>query len=176
MIKHWLHLIWWKIASNEARINYLRKQGVHIGKNCSISSDVKFGTELYLISIGDNVRLTSNVQFITHDGSMWVLRNMELVDKSADVFGKIIIGNNVNVGWNSVIMPGVSIGDNCIIGANSVVTHSVPNNSVAAGSPARVIRTTEEYYEKIKENIVLTKGMELEKKKEKVQNSRLLKK
>lgn len=174
MIKHWLHLIWWKFVNNEARIAYLRKQGVQIGNDCSISSDVKFGTEPYLITIGDYVRLTSNVQFITHDGSMWVLRNKGLVDKNADIFGKIQIGNNVNIGWNTVLMPGVSIGDNCIIGANSVVTHSIPPDSVAAGSPARVIRSTEDYYEKIKDNIVLTKGLGEEERRKKIMKSKLL--
>lgn len=176
MIKHVLHIIWWKITSNQSRIKYLKKQGVKIGENCSISSDVKFGTEPFLISIGDNVRLTSNVQFITHDGSLWVLRNLKMIKENADIFGKIKIGNNVNIGWNCVILPGVSIGNNCIIGANSVITHSIPDNSVAVGNPARVIKTINEYYDNIEDKIVLTKGLQKEERKKIILKSNYLKK
>ncbi len=77
-----------------------------MGRNCVVSNNVYFGTEPYLISIGNQVRLTSNVQFVTHDGGMWVLRNMGLLD-NADKFGTIEIGDNVNIGWNTIIMPNV---------------------------------------------------------------------
>jgi len=52
----------------------------------------------------------------------------------------VTIGNNVWIGGNVTILPGVTIGDNCTIGAGSVVTRDIPDNSVAAGNPARVIR------------------------------------
>lgn len=51
------------------------------------------------------------------------------------------IGNNVFIGVNSVIMPGVVIGDNVIIGSASVVTENIPSNCIAAGNPCRVIKT-----------------------------------
>jgi maltose O-acetyltransferase len=54
----------------------------------------------------------------------------------------------VFIGAESVVLPGVTIGNNVIIGANSTVTHDIPENSVAAGSPARVICSLEEYLEK----------------------------
>ncbi|MBE5991552.1 MAG: acyltransferase [Paenibacillaceae bacterium] len=170
-LKHWIHIIWWKTINNEKRIIYLRKQGVVIGSNCSVSSDVVFGTEPYLISIGNNVRLTSKVQFITHDGSIWVLRNLGLVSREADLYGIITIGNNVNIGWNTVILPGITIGDNCIIGANSVVTHNIPNNCVVAGSPARIVKSLDDYYLKVKDKILLTKGMDSDKKKKIIMNA-----
>lgn len=106
-----------KLASNSAYINMLRADGVQIGSNCVINKDVNFGTEPYLISIGDNVRITTGVKLITHDGGLWVPRRLGLIDERADRFGKITIGNNVNIGWNAIIMPGVTIGNNCIIGA-----------------------------------------------------------
>lgn len=165
-VKHYLHIITWKFYNNEERIAYLRKQGIRIGMDCFISSDVRFGTEPYLISIGNNVRLTSNVKFVTHDGSLWVLRNMGMTSKDADFFGKIIIGDNVNIGWNSIIMSGVTIGNNVIVGVNAVVTKSIPDNSVVAGVPARVIETIDEYYEKNKTKIVNTKFMGYAEKKE----------
>ena len=82
------------------------------------------------------------MRFITHDGGVWVLRK-DYPD--VDVFGKIVIGNNVFIGFNAIVMPGVVIGDNCVIGAGSVVTKSIPSNSVVAGVPAKLIRTFDDY-------------------------------
>lgn len=146
--------------------SYWRRQGVKIGDRCYIEPDVKFGSEPYLISIGDHVRLSSNVQFVTHDGSLWVLRELSHDLQNIDKFGEIKIGNNVNIGWNTVIMPGVKIGDNCIIGLGSIVTRDIPANSVAVGSPARVIRTIEEFREKNKESFVNTKNLDYNEKKQ----------
>ena len=101
-----------------------------------------FGSEPYLISIGHHVTVTSGVQFVTHDGGVWVFREQ---DPDIDVFGPITIGNNVFIGINAIIMPGVSIGENCVIGAGTVVTRSVPSNTVAVGVPARKIATIDEY-------------------------------
>ena len=120
-----------------------------MGKNCEIFPDVEFGSEPYLIEIGDNVRITNGVRFVTHDGGVWVLRNLGI--KNIDVFGKIIIGNNVHIGWNAIIMPNVRIGNNCVIGAGAVVTHNIPDNSIAVGVPARVIESIAEYQNKVLE-------------------------
>ncbi len=63
-------------------------------------------------------------------------------------FGRIKVGNNCFIGYNSTILPGVTIGDNCIIGACSLVTKDVPSGTVVGGVPAKVITTTEELAEK----------------------------
>lgn len=136
-----------------------------IGENCIVDKTAEFGTEPYLISMGNNVRITKGVRFVTHDGSLWVPRNLGLVDKKADFFGKIVIGNNVNIGWDAIIMPGVQIGDNCIIAAGAIVTKNVPDNSVAVGIPARVLESVQEYAHKKKNSCVLTKNMTSEEKK-----------
>ena len=62
----------------------------------------------------------------------------------------IVIGNDVYIGNNVLILPGVSVGNKVIIGAGAVVTHDIPDNSVVVGVPARVIKTADEYLEKIK--------------------------
>lgn len=62
----------------------------------------------------------------------------------------ITIGNDVYIGNNVIILPGVEIGNNVIIGAGAVITKNIPNNSVVAGVPAKVIKSTDEYFEKIK--------------------------
>ncbi len=69
-------------------IGELRKRGVKIGDNCEIYSTVNFGSEPYLISIGNHVRITHGCRFITHDGGVWVLRELKK-DSSLDLFGGI---------------------------------------------------------------------------------------
>lgn len=119
---------------------YAKKKGVKIGKNCFIYTK-HFGNEPFLIEIGDNVTLASEVKLITHDGSGSLFGREYR-------FRRIVIGNNVFVGMNSLILLGVKIGDNVIVGAGSVLTKSVPPNSVVAGNPARIITTYDSFVEK----------------------------
>lgn len=164
-----INIIKYKIASFEKRNKIIKNMGVNIGKGCEIYSKVSFGSEPYLITIGDNVRITDGCKFITHDGGVWVLRNLKLLE-NADLFGKIIIGNNVHIGMNSIIMPNVRIGNNCIIGCGSIVTKDIPNDSVAVGIPARVIETIDEYYSKNKDRCDFTKNLNPIEKKEYILN------
>ena len=160
-----------KIMFRKDPIQYCRKQGVRIGINCSIQGTVSpFGTEPYLVTIGDHVRINDGVQFITHDGSVWVLRNLLYLStehdlSDIDLFGCITVGNNVQIGSNAMIMPGVSVGSNVIIGAGSIVTKDVPDNSVVAGIPAKIIESVETYYYKHKDQFDHTKGFSAEDKK-----------
>ena len=62
--------------------------------------------------------------------------------------GMVSVGDNVFIGTGATILKGVTIGHNVIIGAKSVVTHDIPDNSVAVGTPARVIMSIDEYYKK----------------------------
>lgn len=144
---------------------YAKFIGVEFGKNCEIYRNVKWGTEPFLIRIGNNVRITSGVKFITHDGGVWVIRNL-YKNKNIDVFGKIIIGNNCHIGWDAIILPGITIGDNCVIGAGAIVTKDVPSNTVVAGVPAKKIKTIDEYYHKVMQNSCNTKQMQKKEKKE----------
>lgn len=129
-------------------INKAVKLGLSIGTNCYIKHKIDFGSEPYLISIGNHVRITAGVRFVTHDGGVWVFRNEKELS-NIDVFGPIKIGNNVHIGNNVIIMPNVTIGDNVVIGCGAVVTKDIPSNSVAVGVPARVIESICEYKEKI---------------------------
>jgi acetyltransferase-like isoleucine patch superfamily enzyme len=117
------------------RVSYAKYKGVKVGQNCRIYI-TDFGSEPFLISIGNNVTITSGVKFITHDGCTWLMRDEK---GRRFYYAPISIGNNVFVGMNSIIMPGVKIEDNVIIGAGSVVTKSIPCGSIVAGTPAKII-------------------------------------
>ena len=127
-------------------VAYARKLGVTVGENCILGS-FRFGSEPWLITLGNHVEITGNVTFITHDGATWVLRQDERYRRVLR-YGKITIGDNVLIGYGSILLPGVTIGENVIVGAGSVVTKDIPPNTVAAGKPARKISGFKEYAEK----------------------------
>ena len=128
-------------------IQYARKIGVNIGANPHFYGPTSWGTEPWLITLGDNVHITGNCKFINHDGGTLIFRD-QIPD--LEITKPIVVGNNVYIGEETLILPGVHIGNNCVIGARSVVTKDIPDNVVAAGVPCRVIKTTDEYLEKIK--------------------------
>ncbi|MBQ7850557.1 MAG: acyltransferase [Clostridia bacterium] len=151
-------------------IGFWRAQGVRIGEGCDINPTAAFGSEPWLITLGDHVRVTQDVEFVTHDGGVWVLRHMDDELADADSFGPITVGSNVHIGMHAIIMPGVHIGSNCVIGAGAIVTKDVPDNSVAAGVPARVIRSIGEYTEKLRPTLDHTKHMSIEEKRSYLKN------
>lgn len=118
------------------------KMGMKIGKNFKKMQGCMMDiSHCFLIEIGDNVTFAPKVQLIAHDASTYN-------DLGYTKIGKITIGNNVFIGANSTVLPNVSIGNDVIIGAGSVVTKNIPDNSVAAGNPAKVITTKSEYLHK----------------------------
>lgn len=127
-------------------IKYAKWVGVNIGKNPHFYGTTSWGTEPWLITLGDNVHITGGCKFINHDGGALIFR-----DKVPDleITKPIVIGNNVYIGEDTMILMGVHIGDNVVIGARSVITKDIPNNSVAVGVPAKVIKSADDYFEKL---------------------------
>lgn len=121
--------------------------GVHFGANLHIYGHIKWGSEPWIITLGSNVHITGGVRFVTHDGGTLILRH-KIPD--LEITKPITIGNNVYIGVDSLILPGVTIGDNVVIGARSVVTRDIPSNVVAVGHPAKVIKNIKEYEQKLK--------------------------
>ena len=156
-------LSWIKQRRNP--VEYWREKGAKIGERCEIQQGASLGSEPYMITIGNHVRICANVRIYTHDGALWVLRDLYEEAKNADLVKKVVIGDNVHIGVNAMIMPGVTIGNNVVIGVGAIVTKDIPDGSGVAGVPARIIKTTEEYYEKNKDRFVFTKGMTLKEKK-----------
>lgn len=114
---------------------YARRSGVKVGDNCRIITKY-FGTEPFLIRIGSRVTVADGVRFLTHDGAHWLVRD----DRGRRFqYGRIEIGDDVFVGAGAILMPGVRIGSRCIVAAGAVVTRSVPDGTIVAGVPARII-------------------------------------
>lgn len=156
----------WALKSNEAKFRLMKKKGLRIGDNCSILNGWEFGSEPWLVSLGDNVRLAAGVKIVTHEGGLWVLRQLYPEFSKADILSPVVVGNNCHIGMNAILMPGVTIGNNCIIGCNAVVTHDIPDNSIAAGVPARVISDINSFKDKHSNDCIMTKGMTSEEKRE----------
>lgn len=121
--------------------------GVKIGNNCRVYIR-DWGSEPFLIHLGNNVTVTSGVKFLTHDGSTCLIYNDSGFRHQR--YGEIYIGDNVFIGVNTIIMPGVKIGNNVIIGAGSIVTKDISNDVVVTGVPARVVSSFESYRNKIR--------------------------
>lgn len=111
---------------------------VSVMENCQISCCKS-------ISIGDGCLFGANV-FVTdnfHGNNSEEVLGIPPIDRCLFAKGPVVIGKNVWVGRNVCIMPDVTIGDGAVIGANAVVTHSIPAHCVAAGVPARIIKTAD---------------------------------
>ncbi|MEH2944989.1 acyltransferase [Lachnospiraceae bacterium KK002] len=137
------------LIATKGRLNYAISQGMNCGKGCIVSSGTDFGSEPYLITLHNNVRLSSSVAFITHDGSVHtIVSSKKYRNTNVHKYGKIEIDDNTFIGARATIMPNVYIGKNCIIGAGALVTHSIPDNSIAVGVPAKIIGDTWNFAEK----------------------------
>jgi acetyltransferase-like isoleucine patch superfamily enzyme len=128
------------------RAEYLRWLGARIGRECDIiTSPGNFGTEPWLIEIGDRVTVCAEVLLITHDGSSRLFREKYSDSPWGNRFAPIRIHDNSFIAPRVVLLPGVTIGPDSIVGAGSVVTKTVPPRTVWAGVPARQIARLEEY-------------------------------
>lgn len=161
-------------SEQEKREKILKKMFAEIGDDCYIEppfhanwggKNVHFGNGVYAnfnltmvddcdIFVGNNVLFGPNVTVSAGTHPI----NPELRSKQAQYNIPIHIGNNVWIGANSVILPGVNIGDNSVIGAGSIVTKNIPSNVIAVGNPCRVLREINEndmkyYYRDMKIDI-----------------------
>jgi acetyltransferase-like isoleucine patch superfamily enzyme len=129
-----------KYGSQRAVIRTLRNMGIHIGEGCRIYT-ADFGSEPWLIRIGDRVCISNDVTFVNHNLN-WPFQHKY---ESLTGFGTIDIRDNCQIGVRATILSNVTIGPNAVVGACSVVTKDVPPNTVVAGNPARVICTLDEF-------------------------------
>lgn len=104
------------------------------------------GTEPYLVTIEDEALISADVMFVTHDGATWAVRDRR---PELNRFAPVVVRRRAFVGARSILLPGAVVGERSIIGAGSVVAGVIPDGVVAAGVPARVIATLDEWVDKI---------------------------
>ncbi len=104
-------------------------ENFYVNHNCVMLDPAK-------ITFGDNVFIAPNCGFYTAGHPV----DYKIRNKGLEFAHPIKVGNNVWIGGNVTVLPGVEIGDNVVIGAGSVVTKSIPPNSVAFGNPCKVIK------------------------------------
>jgi Acetyltransferase (isoleucine patch superfamily) len=142
------------IPGSGKRADYIRDHHIfyHVGNDCTVM-ERKIPLCPQLISLGDNVHLASKVFLIPHDAIHLCLNNLEKFAEEGDTpykekIGCIEIGDNVFIGSNTTVLYDVRIGSNVIVGAGSLVNRDIPDNSVAVGTPARVIGTFDDFIAK----------------------------
>lgn len=137
-------------------VAFAKKIGVKVGYGCRILGKVNFGSEPYLIKLGNRVSVTDST-FATHDGGVWVFREEH---PSVDVIAPITVGDNVFIGTGCIILPGVNIENDVVVGAGSVVSKDLKKGGVYAGVPAIFIKSIEEYKGSCLESSIPTKEMQ----------------
>ncbi len=150
-----------KPSQYEEKVRYMKEIFAECGENCYIElpfranwggHNVHFGNNVYAnfnftvvddgdIYVGDRVMFGPNVTIATANHPI----EPGLRSKAMQYNKSVHIGENVWVGANTVIVPGVTIGKNSVIGAGSVVTKDIPENVVAVGNPCRVLREIGEH-------------------------------
>lgn len=126
-------------------VEELRRKGAIIGDDVVLWTDKIDKGHAFLLEIGSHVTI-SDARILLHDGSTKRVTGYSRV-------GKVRIGNNVFIGADAVILPGVRIGNNVIIGASTVVTSDIPDDSIVVGNPSRIIGTYKEFENKYRKRM-----------------------
>jgi acetyltransferase-like isoleucine patch superfamily enzyme len=133
-------------AGQEWAVFVKRHGGLYaIGEGCVIQANVTFTDPAY-VRLGNNVHLTGCTLF-GHDGSVNMLT--VATGKVLDRVGKVDVKDNVFIGHQAIIMPGVTVGPMAIVAAGSVVTRDVPEGSIVGGCPAKVIGRVSDYLARV---------------------------
>lgn len=140
------------IRNGWKKAEYLKRLGLFhkIGDKCYYQSTI-LPAEPFLVSLHNNVIISAGVRLVTHSAAHAVFNNEENTDTFVCRHGKIEIHDNVYIGADAIINMGVTIGKNCIVAAGAIVTHDVPENSVVAGVPAKIIGSYSDVKEKHRE-------------------------
>lgn len=131
------------IVRGGVTVDELRKLGAKVGEDVQIWTDKIDKGHAFLLEIGDRVTI-SDARILLHDASTKRFIGYSKV-------GRVVIGNDVFIGADSVILPGVTIGSNVVVGAATVVTKDIPDNCVVVGNPGRIISSTKDFVEKNRE-------------------------
>ena len=128
----------------ELRASLLRELCGNIGANvwieppfyCDYGSNIYFGDNIFIVRIGSNAQIATNVQILTAYHPVAAAERI----RGPELASPVTIGENVWLGSGVIICPGLTIGDNTTIGAGSVVVDNIPANVLAVGNPCRVVK------------------------------------
>lgn len=143
------------ITRAEERLALVRELFAEVGTNCTVypgfhcdnGKNIRIGSHAFInynvsimdrgrVSIGDHVLIAPNVVITTSNHPLDPMVRREPVG----IASPVTIGNDVWIGANATILPGVTLGNNVVVGAGAVVTRDVPSNTLVAGVPARKVR------------------------------------
>lgn len=121
-------------------------KNITVYNSTTIAGDVSIGENTWIgpfcsidgtggLTIGRNCSISAGCHIVSHDTVRWALSG----GKCPYEYAPIVIGDCCFIGLHVVIKKGITVGDNCLIAAGAVLTHDIPNNSIAAGVPARII-------------------------------------
>lgn len=153
---------------NAVLINYYRSLGMKIGDNTHVFSEI-VTSEPYLITIGEDCTIATNVSLLTHDASVGVIVGRNI---ASDLCGEITIGNKCFIGNGAIIMYGVSLANKTIVAAGSVVTKSVNESGcIIGGNPAKIIGKVDVFLEKHNKEFMNLYGLGKKKRQETILNN-----
>ena len=146
------------VTQKEERLAVMKELFGEIGEGCTVyqgfhcdnGKNIKIGDHAFInynvsimdrgkVTIGDHILLAPNVVITTSNHPL----ELQMRRKPVGYASPVTIGNDVWIGANAVILPGVTIGNNVVVAAGAVVTKDVPDNILVAGVPARKIRDLE---------------------------------
>jgi acetyltransferase-like isoleucine patch superfamily enzyme len=139
-------------------VRYFRQQGAEIGDGVEIfgANLFTFGSEPYLVSIGNHVTISHDVDFITHDGGLRIARAKY---PDAYLYRRIQVADHCFLGAHCVLLPGAKVGAGSVIGSGSIVTGEIPAGFVATGAPAKPVRSVEDYIQENRHLWIDTGGL-----------------
>ena len=144
------------------KIFYLKTLGVKIVcEPLYICADIHLdSSDFSLITIGNNTVISSEVRILNHDYSITkaLIYSHNHIDFEVRKLAPVTLEESCFIGMRTLILPGVTVGKNSIIGAGSVVTHDIPADVVAAGNPAKVICSLDDYSKKVEQQVKQNSG------------------
>lgn len=137
-----LGLLAYNLFPSKLRVFFLRLMGVSIGDNTFVGSHVTLDSSYpRKIVIGNNCGIATGTIILAHRRDVTEYSGDKGYNDYPFKVMDVVINDNVQIGTNSTILPGVVIGKGSIVGAGSVVTKNIPQYSLAVGVPAKVIKT-----------------------------------
>ena len=134
---HVLHIL----SKGRLRPAILRYCGAKVGKNTRLGPFVYWDNHLELLEMGDNVAVSPQACFLFHKRDLKGFKYGSQYARMPYIHKSIVLKNNCCIGTRALILPGVTVGEGSFVAAGAVVTKDVPDWSIVAGIPAKVIRT-----------------------------------